>query len=212
MNNSTLPHPSHSIATSLVIKNIRNEISLRAKNLRDVNKPNLAYMQARLEVIKDLGFENEYMVSEFYKELESCSENVEKDISKINSFNRQLKDNVDYYAFVACHNLIRDDTNHSISECVFRVQSIGPFSSHWVGFEDDNFEVELRVADQVSPKSIIDYVEELKIPVLIINTIEELFFWKISYGGIALIPSKLVKSDNYLSRWLSPYPQPRTLN
>jgi len=89
---------------------------------------------------------------------------------------------------------------------ILATKTVKTLFSTWIDWADKKKKVELRVASKIRTESAIHQQRVLLKEILyIINQPLDLSLWLFSWGGVALIREDLVRNNDYLSRWLSPY-------
>ena len=93
--------------------------------------------------------------------------------------------------------------DHSIVKLTPKIFSV--LSTVFYGWQDEDRNIELRIADPVAPISFIKtFREEQDKQLYIINENEDLNLWLNTWGGIALIQKELIERHKFLSSFLKP--------
>lgn len=197
-------HPNITTATNQIVAAASQYVTDTAKALRDSLSPKQKHMEARLLVLKDLGFKSEHHFTCFKKRLHKEAATAWRISAVQNCIARIPSPHETYYAFSGEVGLI--DDGDKLAEQSIMTKNFRTLASKWTGVADDTFKIDLRVATPTDPDEQIADGEVLGIPTLTIESRLELSIWFLRFGGIALIPERLVEADRYLARWLSPYP------
>jgi hypothetical protein len=181
-------------------------ISTFSHLLRDESQsPSLKLMQARLQLLRSVGFENEFAFSSFLSGIKNQSLAIKKDISEGDGFAERPDHRKQYYAFEAKVGFTAEwkDVVYSQLGC----SNMRTLRSTWVGWVEPERETEYRVAaDDFNPDYFLERARVDGVPCYVVETHEAAFKWWWSIGGRAVIAKDAVAEDPYLSRWLRPYP------
>jgi hypothetical protein len=78
--------------------------------------------------------------------------------------------------------------------------------SRWVGWVDDNRDIEMRVADLVDAEKVIENIRNrIERTAYVIKDVGDLALWQFASGGIGLVTADLVRASRTLSRFLTPF-------
>lgn len=203
MGSRSKTHIPHFEAISF-INNLKLKIKCKARRIQ--SSQNLSYTDAfTLACRSKLGLQNRYQFNAFCKELSDRAEFFASQNERIRCASQEMpEEGMNYYIFYGTLDLEGFD-GYPV-EAVLTPRRIKTLMSSWVGWADDERNIEMRVADWVNPKVAIErYRESLKQTVYVINNKKDLFVWLLAWGGIALVREDLVVSDKFLSAWLTPY-------
>lgn len=198
---SSRPHSDISVAAEYAVDELKSVISKVSHSIKSDGE---SLMQARLRLLRSIGFESEFSIIKKYESLCSPIGAIHCD-----GFVGSPEKNVRYCAFEAEFSLSGDIED---LEYISMMPSVRTLLSTWVGFANSDFSQEVRVAsDCVNPDAIIARAKELGTKCYIVSsmsgleTIKAVDRWLFQLGGSSLIPVNIVRDNFILEKWLRPY-------
>lgn len=204
MNKSCGSLPPHTYALNLIAK-YQLRISDKAFALK--KRTNLKHTDSLDEVCKSEGYKDYYTFKRIINALLNRADFIGKQGQRINCATVEAPyPDSKYYLFNAGLALEHDIAKPG--ESLLTPIHFSNSRTRWTGWLDDSNQIELRVAIPVNPIQQIEISREINDKqIYVINKSEDLFLWFHCWGGEALIKEDLVKTDDFLSRWLEPQPR-----
>lgn len=191
------PHPRE-----LFLLALEKKVKQKSKQIKKSQK--IIYTDALDQYCQILGFKNYYYLKKTISLLKSF-EHSNSEGNKIRdrcAYLEMINNNFGYYIFAADLNLYDIENNDPI----LVTRAIKTLRSSWVDWADKEKQTELRVASKIKAESVVHMHRKLYNETLyVINCDLALSLWLFSWGGTAVIREDLVRDNDYLSRWLSPY-------
>jgi hypothetical protein len=202
MNKSCIPNVPHKYALKLIS---RYKLRITDKALTLKKRTNLKHTDALEEVCKREGYKDYYTCKQIIKALHERATYFSQQEQRINCATVEEPDlNSKYYLFNG--ELVLDHDISDPSASVLTPMHFSCYKTRWTGWADDSNKIELRIAIPVNPVQQIEIFREISgKQIYVINNLEDFFLWFHCWGGEALIVEELIKNDNFLSRWLTPY-------